>query len=97
MTKPTIVLALAVLAGMACAPKKATANPDGNKAACTEEAKECADGSSVAREGPDCEFPACPGEGDAEAEPDPSKTEGEGDAEPADDADKSETPPAEGE
>jgi hypothetical protein len=96
MTKPTIVLALAVLATTACAPKKDTANPEGNKAACTEEAKQCADGSTVAREGPDCEFPACPGEGEGEAEPDPSKTEGEGEAEPAGDADETETP-AEGE
>jgi len=34
---------------------------------CTSEAKLCADGTSVAREGPNCEFPACPtesGEGD---------------------------------
>jgi putative hemolysin len=30
--------------------------------ACTEEAKLCPDGSSVARIGPDCEFAACPNE-----------------------------------
>lgn len=30
--------------------------------ACTEEAKLCSDGTSVARQGPDCQFAACPGE-----------------------------------
>lgn len=30
--------------------------------ACTEEAKVCPDGSAVGREGPNCEFAACPGE-----------------------------------
>ena len=29
-------------------------------AGCTEEAKQCPDGSSVVRTGPKCEFPACP-------------------------------------
>jgi hypothetical protein len=95
MKQPTIVLALAVLAGAACGPKKDTAKPDGDQASCTEEAKQCPDGSTVEAQGPDCQFPACPGEG--EGEPEPSKDEGEGDAEPAADADKSETPPAEGE
>lgn len=32
------------------------------RAACTEEAKVCPDGSSVGRTGPHCEFAACPGE-----------------------------------
>ena len=31
--------------------------------ACTLDAKICPDGSSVGREGPNCEFAACPGEG----------------------------------
>ena len=59
---------LAVLAG--CAPKTAdTAKPEPT-AGCTEEAKVCPDGSTVAREGPDCEFPACPGEDEAAASED---------------------------
>lgn len=36
--------------------------------ACTMEAKQCPDGSFVGREGPACEFAACPGE--AEVVPD---------------------------
>jgi len=35
--------------------------------ACTAEAKICPDGSAVGRVGPNCEFAACPGEGDADA------------------------------
>lgn len=30
--------------------------------ACTEEARICPDGSGVARQGPNCEFPDCPSE-----------------------------------
>lgn len=96
MKQPIIVLSLAIVAGMACAPKKDTAKPDGDKAACTEVAKQCADGSTVAPEGPNCEFPACPGEGDGDVA-EPSKDEGDGTAEPATDDEKTETPPAEGE
>lgn len=98
MKNATMVLALGILAGVACSPKKDTANPDGDKAACTEEAKQCADGSSVSRQGPDCEFPACPGEGEAAdgaADPEP-EADGDGEAAPAD-AEKTETAPAEGE
>ncbi|MFA5947249.1 MAG: hypothetical protein WC813_04495 [Patescibacteria group bacterium] len=29
---------------------------------CTQDAKQCPDGSYVARHGPNCEFDACPGE-----------------------------------
>jgi hypothetical protein len=32
-------------------------------AACTMDVKTCADGSVVGRTAPDCEFAACPGEG----------------------------------
>jgi hypothetical protein len=98
MKNATMVLALGILAGVACSPKKDTANPDGDKAACTEEAKQCADGSSVSRQGPDCEFPACPGEGEAAegaADPEPD-AEGDGEATPAE-GEKTEAPPAEGE
>jgi hypothetical protein len=60
--KSALFLALAIVAG-ACTKQADTAKPDDGKAACTEEAKTCPDGSSVSRSGPDCEFPACPGEG----------------------------------
>ena len=35
-------------------------NPTPGGVACTQEAKECPDGSYVGRTGPDCEFAACP-------------------------------------
>lgn len=57
-------LAAALLAAAtigACNPKADTAKPDG-MTACTADAKVCEDGSSVSRTGPNCEFPACPGE-----------------------------------
>lgn len=78
-TRTTLALAFvaAAVAG-ACSPKKDTTNPDG-ATACTEEAKVCPDGSSVSRQGPDCEFAACPGD---EAVPESDDAEGEG--EPAD-------------
>lgn len=64
--------ALAVAAG-ACV-KKDTNPPDG-KAACTEEAKVCPDGSSVARTGPNCEFAECPAAADDKTDaPDPEAT-----------------------
>ena len=85
-----IVLALACAAG-ACSPKKDTANPDGD-AACTEEAKECPDGTSVSRTGPNCEFPACPGEDAA----DPASDE-PADADPASDEPKSDEEKTDGE
>lgn len=39
---------------------KVLIQPDEN-VACTMEAKLCPDGSSVGRQGPNCEFSACPG------------------------------------
>ena len=36
--------------------------PEPTQQACTEEAKICPDGSSVGREGPNCEFAKCEGE-----------------------------------
>ena len=59
--KSALFIALAIVAG-ACTKQADTAKPDDGTAACTEEAKVCPDGSSVSRSGPDCEFPACPGE-----------------------------------
>lgn len=63
MSKPrtiTAASAAALCLGLtfgACTPKKDTTPPG---TACTEEAKICEDGSSVSREGADCEFAACP-------------------------------------
>lgn len=72
--------AFAVAAGAACT-KKDTNTPE-PKAACTEEAKVCPDGSSVGRTGPDCAFAECP----AAAEPESDKPDGE--------TPEGETPPA---
>lgn len=43
----------------ACADRAVSSEP---MRACTKDAKMCADGSSVGRTGPDCEFPSCPEE-----------------------------------
>ncbi|MDP3772459.1 MAG: hypothetical protein Q8Q94_03765 [bacterium] len=40
--------------------KKETLSPPPGGVVCAQEAKECPDGSSVSREGPTCEFAACP-------------------------------------
>ena len=91
-TRTTLALAfLAAAVAGACTPKKDTANPDDKAVACTEEAKVCPDGSSVGREGPNCEFAACPGEGEAAAEADAPEGEGE----PADAEAPSDEAPAE--
>lgn len=77
---------LAAAAAFACAPKADTAKP-GEAVACTEEAKVCPDGSSVGREGPNCEFAACPGEGEAAADESEAPEEAEADEEaPAEEA-----------
>lgn len=90
----TIAFALGVAGAIGCA-KKDTAHPDDVDAtACTEEAKLCPDGSSVGREGPDCEFAACPGE---EAEGGDAIEAGAEAGEPAEDAeptDEAEAPEA---
>ncbi len=59
-----LALALLVLAG--CVQSPVTPEP----VACTADAKLCPDGSYVGREGPNCEFAACPGE-----QPNPGCTE----------------------
>lgn len=87
-TRTTLALAfLAAAVAGACAPKKDTTNPDG-ATACTEEAKVCPDGSSVSRQGPDCEFAACPSDEAAadapEGEGEPSDAEAPSDEAPAD-------------
>jgi hypothetical protein len=60
---PLLVFTAALAVTAACSPKSDTAPPTGGDGdACTEEAQECPDGSTVSRAGPDCEFAACPGE-----------------------------------
>lgn len=89
--RPLAIAVVAAATVVACSPKKDTANPD-NAASCTEEAMVCEDGSTVVRQGPDCEFAACPGEaaaagsedlddGDDEAEAD-AEADAEAEAEP---------------
>ncbi len=90
----TIAFGLGLAAAVGCQAKKDTAPPDDpNAMVCTQDAKICPDGSAVGREGPDCEFAACPGE-DGEADPiEAGADAGDGeadapeDAEPAEDAD----------
>ncbi len=53
-------LPLAALLAVACSPTSPPEAPDAD-IACTQEAKECPDGSYVSREGPNCEFAACSG------------------------------------
>ena len=94
-TKKTATLASLVALGLglglgACTPKKDTAKPDGDGAACTEEAKVCPDGTSVSREGPDCEFAACPGEADDALDDALDEEPADADEEPADEADADE-------
>src|SRR5262245_52347908 len=45
--------------GIACTTKACSTPPGGPGQACTEEAKQCPDGSYVSRTGPNCEFAAC--------------------------------------
>ena len=58
---PSLALSLGLALG-ACTQTKDTTPPGADPVSCTEEAKVCEDGSAVARQGPDCEFAACPGE-----------------------------------
>ena len=74
----------------ACSQQKKDVSPpdDTGPAACQEDAMECPDGSTVAREGEDCEFPPCPTEdgedmsADAGDEAEEAAADGEGEAEP---------------
>jgi hypothetical protein len=54
----SIIAVLAVLFIAACQPMNNQTN--NTSTACTREAKICPDGSTVGREGPNCEFAACP-------------------------------------
>jgi hypothetical protein len=69
MPKARIVpLTLLVALALACAKRTDPAPsppPEGGPVACTMDAKMCPDGSAVGREGPNCEFAACPGEAPA--------------------------------
>ena len=69
--KALILLSLGFTAAGCSEPAPPTApTPDLPPAtACQMDAKLCPDGSSVGRSGPDCEFAACPGGGDGDADP----------------------------
>jgi hypothetical protein len=59
-----------ILSGCGTAPQ----NPLPNQVACTMEAKLCADGSYVGRQGPKCEFAPCPSEALCEGGPCPPES-----------------------
>jgi hypothetical protein len=50
--------------GIACT-DMACSSPPGGPGGCTEEAKQCPDGTTVVRVAPSCEFQPCPGDGQA--------------------------------
>ena len=64
-------LLLGLFAASACKTPP-PASPHDPPPACTEEARVCADGSTVVRTGPKCEFQRCPGDPDNGVSPDPS-------------------------
>jgi len=57
--KKIFVSVIFTLLAAGCAQQPAT-SPTPQPVACTQEAKECPDGSYVGRTGPNCEFAACP-------------------------------------
>jgi len=73
---PVVILATAIIVGGGTY-WWLTRSDDG-PVACTQEAKQCSDGSYVGRTGPNCEFAPCPvvDEVDETAEPVPSEVEG---------------------
>lgn len=76
---PLSTICLLLAAG--CKPPPAAA--PGETLGCTEEARVCPDGSSVVRQGPDCDFPTCPGtDPDNGLSPDPAPAGPDGDASP---------------
>lgn len=56
-----LILTAVVLGVVFAIPAMAQTNASSIKRACTQEAKQCPDGSYVSRTGPNCEFAACPG------------------------------------
>ena len=82
MTLRAAPLAFVLLAlGGGCKPPP-VATPAEAVAGCTEEARVCADGSTVARQGPDCEFPRCPTDPDNGLGPDPAPAGPDGETAP---------------
>lgn len=55
-----VVLGILILSGAAYGAYYWWQNHGGGKTACTQETKQCPDGSYVGRTGPDCEFAECP-------------------------------------
>ena len=75
-------LAIALLSfGVGCKPPP-VATPAEAAAGCTEEARVCADGSTVARQGPDCEFARCPNDPENGLAPDPAPAGPDGESAP---------------
>lgn len=60
LTLVGIAVVLALIAGGVYVLGNSASLRDGGQVACTMEAKLCPDGSYVGREGPNCEFAACP-------------------------------------
>lgn len=61
----SLSLALLFTLSLAACPKQGESSepaPEEQPVACTMDAKLCPDGSSVGRQGPNCEFAPCPGE-----------------------------------
>ena len=67
------IAALLILTGVGCTAKNANtqpSTPEPEPVFCTQEAKQCPDGSYVGRTGPNCEFTACPETGAPQANQD---------------------------
>ncbi len=75
-TRTLALFGLVTFAGACKPPPPAT---PGEAQSCTEEARICADGSSVGRTGPNCEFARCPTDPDngLSADPAPAGPDGE--------------------
>ncbi len=90
-TRVAAYLVAFTLAGVtgACSKSQKDSTPPGDGPACTEEAKVCPDGSSVARGGPNCEFAECPAavEGEPAGDGAAAADAADGDAADADAAD----------
>lgn len=54
------ILVAFLVGGLVLGSKGKNNPPAGGQRVCTQEAKQCPDGSYVSRTGPNCEFPPCP-------------------------------------
>jgi hypothetical protein len=60
MKKILYLFAFLALPAVGCGKTNSNSSPNPKPVACTQEAKQCPDGSYVGRTGPNCEFSACP-------------------------------------